>query len=255
MGVALGCGGRFVFVQALPRDAVSRTCLDPGKPVSPFGNVALTLRLREMANLITLMRLLLLFVLVAMVYWASPVLQLINAPLILLIIALDGLDGFVARRRGETSLFGSIFDIAVDRVVETVMWLVLANVGLVPVWVAIVFLTRGAIVDTIRHSRSDRGKSAYEDLHHGWRRWLVASRFMRGAYGGLKAGTFAWILFFQPWPALFPQTWLLVGPVALAISHGLVLASVAVCIARAIPVILEVVPLGGTDDRPRIVGG
>ena len=35
----------------------------------------------------------------------------------------------------------------------------------------------------------------------------------------------------------------------------LVLTSVAICIARAIPVILEVVPLGGTDERPRIVGG
>ncbi len=56
-----------------------------------------------MANLITLLRFLLLFLLVAMAYWASPHMQMINAPLLVLIIALDGIDGWVARRRGETS--------------------------------------------------------------------------------------------------------------------------------------------------------
>ena len=85
-----------------------------------------------MANLITLLRFLLLFLLVAMAYWASPHLQMINAPLLVLIIALDGLDGWVARRRGETSVFGSIFDIAVDRVVENVLWIVLGDLGLDP---------------------------------------------------------------------------------------------------------------------------
>jgi len=60
----------------------------------------------------------------------------------LIIIALDGVDGCVAHNRGEISLFGSIFDIAADRMVESVLWLVLANQDLVPVWVTILFLTR-----------------------------------------------------------------------------------------------------------------
>ena len=45
-----------------------------------------------MANSITLLRLGLLFVLVGMAYWASPQWQLLDPPLLLLIIALDGLD-------------------------------------------------------------------------------------------------------------------------------------------------------------------
>jgi CDP-diacylglycerol---glycerol-3-phosphate 3-phosphatidyltransferase len=109
-----------------------------------------------MANLITLLRFLLLFLLVAMAYWASPSMQLVNAPLLVLIIALDGLDGWVARRRGETSVFGSIFDIAVDRVVENVLWIVLGDLGLIPIWVAIVFIVRGAIVDAIRYAAISR---------------------------------------------------------------------------------------------------
>ena len=100
-----------------------------------------------MANLITLSRFLLLFLLVASAYSAPPVWQLGNAPLLFLIIALDGVDGYVARKRNETSVFGSIFDIAIDRVVENVLWVVLADLGLVPIWVAIVFITRSSIVD------------------------------------------------------------------------------------------------------------
>src|SRR3546814_10862502 len=65
----------------------------------------------EMANAITLARLALLFALVAMAYWAPPRWQLLDPPLLLLIISLDGLDGWVARRRGETSVFGAVFDI------------------------------------------------------------------------------------------------------------------------------------------------
>ena len=111
-----------------------------------------------MANLITLSRFLLLFLLVALAYWAPPPMQLVNAPLLVLIIALDGLDGWVARRRGETSVFGSIFDIAVDRVVETVLWIVLGHLGLIPMWVSIVFVCRGAIVDSIRYAAISRGE-------------------------------------------------------------------------------------------------
>jgi len=83
-----------------------------------------------MANLITLARFLLLFLLVSLIYLAPPAWQLVNAPLLFVIIALDGLDGWVARRRGETSVFGSIFDIAVDRVVELILWLALGHIGL-----------------------------------------------------------------------------------------------------------------------------
>lgn len=148
-----------------------------------------------MANLITLARFLLLFVLVAMAYWATPPWQLLNAPLLILIIALDG---YVARRRNETTVFGSIFDIAVDRVVENVLWIVLGNLGLIPVWVAIVFIARGAIVDTIRYAAISGGKTVYGMMASRWGRALVSSRAMRAFYGALKAVTFAWVLLVQP---------------------------------------------------------
>ncbi len=193
-----------------------------------------------MANLITLARFLLLFVLVAMAYWATPPWQLLNAPLLILIIALDGLDGYVARRRNETTVFGSIFDIAVDRVVENVLWIVLGNLGLIPVWVAIVFIARGAIVDTIRYAAISGGKTVYGMMASRWGRALVSSRAMRAFYGALKAVTFAWVLLVQPWPQLDPASWAAWVNVVETTTMALVLASVFTCLLRGIPVVWEV---------------
>lgn len=213
---------------------------------------------RAMANLITLGRFLLLFVLVAMAYWAPPRWQLLNAPLLVLIISLDGLDGYVARKRNETTVFGSIFDIAVDRVVENVLWIVLGNLGLIPIWVAIVFIVRGALVDSIRYAAISGGQSVYGMMASPWGRVLVASRFMRAFYGALKAVTFAWVLLIQPWPALHPASWAeWAGPIQ-ATTMALVLCSVLVCLLRGVPVVWEFVadrrvfaPEGVKESRKR----
>lgn len=192
-----------------------------------------------MANLITLGRFLLLFLLVASAYSAPPVWQLANAPLLLIIIGLDGVDGYVARKRNETSVFGSIFDIAIDRVVENVLWVVLADLGLVPIWVAIVFITRASIVDSIRYAAISRGETPFESIHSVLGRLLVSGRFMRGLYGALKAAAFGWLFFIQPLPILAPREWAQVSGAGLTIAELLVYASVAVCLLRALPVILE----------------
>ena len=192
-----------------------------------------------MANLITLSRCLLLFLLVASAYWAPPAWQLANAPLLVLIIALDGVDGYVARRRNETSTFGSIFDIAVDRIVESVLWVVLGNLGLIPIWVAIVFIVRGAIVDSIRYAAITAGETAFGMMRSPLGRFLVAGRFMRGFYGAVKALTFAWVLAVQPWPALAPESWAAWSAAARGVTMALVYVSVVLCLLRGYPVVAE----------------
>lgn len=192
-----------------------------------------------MANLVTLIRFLLLFVLVAMAYWAPPWAQLADMPLLVLIIVLDAVDGYVARKRGESSVFGSMFDIAVDRVVENVLWIVLAHLQLIPIWVALVFITRSLIVDSIRCQGASAGQTAFSMMRTSWGRFLVAGRFMRALYGILKAVTFGWIFFIQPWPELFPQVWLQWSVYLHSITLTLVYACVALCLLRGIPVVVE----------------
>lgn len=192
-----------------------------------------------MANLITLFRFVLLFPLIVMAYSAPPHWQLVNAPLLILIVALDGVDGWVARRRNETSIFGSIFDVAIDRAVENVLWVVLADLDLVPIWVALTFIIRGTVVDSIRYAAISRGETAFGMMRSFWGRFLVAGRFMRGFYGLVKAVTFGWIFLIQPWPALFPELWSQWGAAADATANLLVYVSVTLCVIRGLPVILE----------------
>lgn len=192
-----------------------------------------------MANVITLTRLLMIFPLVAMIYWASPDWLWLAPPLLLLIIALDGLDGYVARKRLETSVFGSIFDIAADRVIEYVLWTVLGHVGLVPMWVALVFIIRGTLVDSIRYSAIAGGATAFGMMRSRLGRFLVAGRLVRGLYGGLKAMTFAWLLSQAPLAHLLPGLWDPEGEAIVLVTGVLVYSTVTLCLLRGLPVLLE----------------
>ncbi len=193
-----------------------------------------------MANLITLSRLLLLMVVVALAYQPASLLHFLNVALLIVVFVTDGLDGYVARRRGEASLFGAMFDIAGDRIVELTMWIVLADLNLVPVWVPLVFVVRGSIVDAIRSSQTThRSQSPFAMMETPLGRWLVAGKFMRIFYSVLKAHAFCWLLLIQPLPALFPEFWAAWGGLLTGIGAFFVYLSVAICLARGLPVMAE----------------
>jgi CDP-diacylglycerol--glycerol-3-phosphate 3-phosphatidyltransferase len=192
-----------------------------------------------MANLITLSRLLLLIVVVAIAYRPYSWWHVLNIALLILVFVTDGLDGYVARKRGEESVFGAMFDIASDRITELTMWIVLLDLHVVPVWVPLVFIIRGTVVDTIRANQvTTEHDTPFSMLQSPLGKWLVAGKFMRIFYAVLKATTFCWLLLMRPLPTLLPVfrdwMWLLD-----AIGAGLVYVSVAICVLRGLPVIME----------------
>ena len=186
-----------------------------------------------MANFITLFRFPLLFLYLVLLYLGDQGSLLWNTPLILLIFALDGLDGWVARKKGETSLLGSVLDIATDRALEYVLWVVYAHLGLIPVAVPVIVLIRGTFVDAIRSMGMKDGVSAFEQIQSPLSRFLVSSRFMRAFYGVVKTLaatllTLAYALVAKPgqreiYLAGIVFTWV----------------SVITCLARGLPVIIE----------------
>lgn len=205
-----------------------------------------------MANLITLSRLLLLIVIVLIAYQPPGLLQLLNVPLVILAFVTDGIDGYVARKRHETSQFGAMFDIAGDRIVELTLWIVLAHLGVVPVWVPLVFVARGTIVDAIRASQtSGRRESPFALMETALGKWLVAGRFMRVFYAVVKATAFCWLLLLLPLPVVAPAAWREFGVVGTAIGEWLVMLAVLLCIARGLPVIVEFI----YSERRAILGG
>ena len=200
-----------------------------------------------MANLITLSRLFLLLVVVAIAYRPVSPAQLWIWPILSMVFISDGLDGWVARRRGEESLFGALFDIAVDRIVELTLWIVLADLDLIPIWIPIVFVVRGVLVDAIRASQVQvdrRRPFALLDSPAG--RWLVAGRFMRGFYATVKACAFVGLFLLKPLPlgmeAGLPslmELWALIEPGFELLVMALTYLAVALCLVRGMPVIVE----------------
>ena len=193
-----------------------------------------------MANAITLGRLLLLWLVILLAYRATPAWQLFNVPLLILVFASDGLDGYVARKRNETSLFGALFDIAADRIVELSLWVVLAQLALIPAWVPLLYLARGVLVDTIRASGAENQHTEpFALMRTAIGHWLVAGRLMRIFYAVLKAVAFCWWMLLLPLPALLPELWAQWEWLLTGFGMLLVYLSVALCLLRGLPVVAE----------------
>jgi cardiolipin synthase len=62
--------------------------------------------------------------------------------------ASDGIDGFIARRFGWQSELGGMLDPVADKLMLATVFIVLARLGLVPVWLMAVVLARDAVIVT-----------------------------------------------------------------------------------------------------------
>jgi len=165
--------------------------------------------------------------------------------LLIVLFLTDALDGYVARRLNETSLFGAMFDIASDRIVEYTLWIVFADLDLVPIWVPLLFVFRGTIVDTIRsrHVRAE-GESPFAMMRSIIGKSLVGGTFMRIFYAVVKAVVFCWLALIQPLAAVRPDIWAEWGPLLIRIGEVFVYLAVALCVIRGLPVIVEFVHAG-----------
>jgi len=201
-----------------------------------------------MANAITIVRMVLLFVVLWFMYGKNPSVVQWTGPALIAVILLDALDGWVARRRHETSQFGSIFDIVGDRVVEVACWIVFSDLGLIPVWVPLLVVVRAFVVDGLRSSSYSDGMTPFGE-HNMMRSklsaWLTAGRPMRALFGFAKAAAFLFL-------AIEAAYVLPGGPDAVIarvygwapvywIGWVLVWLAVALTVIRALPVVVDAV--------------
>jgi CDP-diacylglycerol--glycerol-3-phosphate 3-phosphatidyltransferase len=188
------------------------------------------------ANLITLSRLPLLVVVLSFLFYIpSWTGQLLGLALLGVLFFLDWLDGYVARRRRETSELGAVLDIALDRAVENILWVAFMRLDLVPFWVPVVFLVRSFVVDGIRGVAAAQGRPGFSMMHSPWGRFLVASRFMRGLYGLAKGVTFASLWLSHSLSQQDPRYLALLAP----LNQALIWLCVVLCVGRGLPVLLD----------------
>ncbi len=189
-----------------------------------------------LANLITLARLPLLFALLAiLLYSATWHWQLLGLGLLVALFLMDGIDGYVARRRREATDLGAVLDIAVDRTVENVLWIAFMRLDLVSFWVPVVFLVRSFLVDGVRGLALSRGKPGFSMMHSPWGRFLVASRSMRAFYGLAKVVTFVFLWLTHALVLEDPRYLASLEPW----YQTLVWLTVGLCIVRGLPVLLD----------------
>lgn len=203
-----------------------------------------------MANVLTLVRVLLIFVIIAV--WGrdrgvhNMWLDLAMVPLLAWAIFMDALDGWVARRRHEESKAGALFDIAGDRIVELALWTFFAirrdalGQPYVPSWVPLVIITRTVLTDLIRSVAFGAGKTAFGKdgmQSSAWAQQLVASRWSRATYGILKAVSFCALGLLLAWPTVHPSAEM--GAAARLVVDLLVYTTTVFAVMRAIPVLWE----------------
>ena len=188
-----------------------------------------------MANIITLLRFPLLFLYIGLLYTENYAIIFWCVPFIVLITLMDTFDGLIARARGEVSLLGSTLDIAVDRAFEIILWLVYAHLGLIPILIPIIVVTRGTLTDAIRSVGMSNGEAAFDQVKHPVSRFLVSSRFMRDLYGISKGVAFALITLVLGLKEFKAPSFGWVHTLALTISW----LAISMTILRGLPVIAE----------------
>jgi len=161
-------------------------------------------------------------------------------------IALDALDGHIARKKKMATPMGAQLDILGDRMIENVYFTYFAVVGMVSLWLPVLFFARGAATDFLRGLAMKAGHSGWGAnamLQTWWGQALVASRWSRGLYAAMKCLCFCY---------LGLELALTRGPVALvgqlaADTHAMIRVgadvltwmTAAFCLVRGLPVLVE----------------
>ncbi|HET8925407.1 MAG TPA: CDP-alcohol phosphatidyltransferase family protein [Candidatus Acidoferrum sp.] len=161
-------------------------------------------------------------------------------------IALDALDGHIARKKKMATPVGAQLDILGDRMIENVYFTYFAVVGMVSLWLPVLFFARGAATDFLRGLAMKAGHSGWASnamVETWWGRALVASRWSRGLYAAMKCLCFCYLgmeLALTRGPVVLPGE--LSGDVHGMIRTGaqtLVWMTAAFCVVRGLPVLVE----------------
>ena len=154
--------------------------------------------------------------------------------LILTIIAfaLDGVDGYVARKFNEESKFGALLDIMGDRIVENTYWILFAVMGWISILFPLIAITRGFVTDTIRSAAMEQGLTPFGMQVNPICKFITGSRFMRISYAVAKVVAFVLIV-----AAKIPTC--LNAELIWNVGYWSAVFAIVFCVVRGLPVVLE----------------
>jgi phosphatidylglycerophosphate synthase len=210
-----------------------------------------------LANWITLSRFPLLLANILILYHGTPTWRLVGVLVLAIGLMLDTVDGLVARARGTTSLFGGVLDIAADRTYELTLWVVFADLGLIPMVIPLVVIARTTLTDAFRSIGVAHGVPPFDQHRSQLGQFLVGSPLMRTGYALTKIVTFLGLALVQAL-AGWPQSATVAGMTdrALPLLGATAWLALAFCIFRGLPVIISSLRrYWGQPDLPSRSGG
>ena len=193
-----------------------------------------------LANWITLSRLPLLVINVLILYYGSPSVRLAGVALLFIGLMLDTVDGVVARRTGQTSLFGSVLDIAADRAYELVLWVCFADLGFIPIAIPLIVIARTTLTDAFRSIGVAQGIAPFAQHRTALSRFLVGSAWTRVGYSVSKVITFCGLALAQAFSGFPPESSMArAAPSLLTLFRVTAWIAVIFCVSRGLPVIIS----------------
>lgn len=192
----------------------------------------------NLANIVSVTRIFVAYVAIACLYIQTTWAYIIALVLTIIAFAMDGLDGYLARKLNQSSEWGSVLDILGDRIVEVSYWIVFAVMGWLNIIFPLICVARAFTTDGIRSVALSKGMTAFGDKtmqSTSWGKFICASRFMRISYAVAKVLAFLLLITVNtPGMELWNGT-----PILHIITMVFAWAAIIFCVVRAIPVVIE----------------
>ena len=106
---------------------------------------------------LTLLRILLTFVLMGLLFIAGWMAKAVALGCFLLASATDWLDGYLARRWRQTTPLGALLDPIADKVLVLGTFLAFVQLRLIPAWMVLIIILRESLITSVRLFAASRG--------------------------------------------------------------------------------------------------
>lgn len=111
----------------------------------------------NLANKLTLVRILAVPVIVLLLYFPNPVSCVVATAVFILASLTDMVDGIVARRQNMVTNFGKFLDPLADKLLIGSVLIMLADLQWVPAWIVVVIVCRELTVTGLRAAAMEQG--------------------------------------------------------------------------------------------------
>ncbi len=189
------------------------------------------------ANIVSVTRIFVAFAAIGLLFVHTTTSYIWAVVLTIIAFAMDGVDGYIARKYNQTSEWGSVLDIMGDRIVEASYWIVFAVMGWLNILFPIVCIARAFTTDSIRSVALSKGMTAFGDKSMqstAWGKFICASKFMRISYAVAKVAAFVLMIV-----AYTPHLESDVAEVIRLVAVVLAWFAIIFCVVRAVPVVAE----------------